>query len=641
MVDAVEENPGVASDRRAEAGPNTDGSAPPEDDSAAVVAALSGGGGAQSEIVDVWSRTEPRYRLRAFLLLGVNLALFCGLCVFTFWLREARLFDFSLSAYVAPAEFWASDSPSLNNYLIAPISIERTPEHAVVLGLLLASIVSVPIVIAILYRFLAALPFAAAVFVFAHMPWMAFTLLCSCVLAALPPFRMKFRFASALVAMLPMVAYLYLATRSGSEQLAGTSPSQLSLLGAPWVIAILAAAAMAAVTLGIARLVNYRPGAVAPVVSVMFAAPVILFHARVGVDELDYRVLESRVGPLAPAFRPIQDLRPKLHDLVQQIANDETLYNRHLPDLLAALSGERIPEPRLFLGVFVSDFLAQRAQAYEICAKFIADYPNSRYLPCVLFIQARALDTRLNERMLFGIEPFQELYCDFPHVQSEAVWTALHHEYSQSPLSAAASVRLAQLRLRLGDVAGALEIADAALDRETPSTTQPVTGMLSTEPPEASLAFDPAPYKRELRRMYELILANRDDATHGDRPLVDLASLDSRRAQYATQLLRLADRYRDGLLADNLAVHYAIAQQSLAEREQMLRDLIPRLPEGDALPEALLRLGSIEMRAHPEDASARERGLALLREARERFPGSCWADEASDLLRIYEPAATQ
>lgn len=639
MAEAVGEQPAFESERCPRAGDEADS----PNGAASVMSARADSTPAQeAEIVDIWSRTEPKYRLRAIVLLVLNFVLFCGLCVFTFWLREARLFDFSLASYIAPAQFWASDSPSLNNYLVAPISIERTPAHAIVLGLLLASIVSVPIVIAILYRFVSAIPFAAAVLVFAHMPWMAFTLLCSCVLAAVPPFRMKFRFASALVAMLPMIAYLYLATRSSSEQLAQASPSQLSLLGMPWVIAILSAALMSAVMLGIARLVNYRPGAVAPVVSVMFATPVLLFHARVGADELDYRVLERKVGPLSPAFQPIQDLRPKLHALVQKVVNDESLYNRYLPDLLAALSGERIPEPRLFLGVFVTDFMAQRAAAYEMCAKFIADYPNSRYVPCVLFIQARVLDTRLNERMLFGAEPFQELYSDFPHVQSETVWTALYHEYPDSPLAVAAGLRLAQLHLRLGDVAGALDFARSALQRRAAPATQPSGGILSAEPPEASLQFDPAPFRRELRRLVELIEANRDDPAHGDRPLVELARLDPRRARYATELLRLADRYRDSLLADNLAVRYAVAQPDLAQRAATLRMVVPRLPEeGDALPEALLRLGGLEMQLRPDDPAARERGLALLRDASTRFTGSCWAEEAAELLRIYEPAALQ
>ena len=47
----------------------------------------------EPEIVDVWSRTQAKYRIRAVVLLLANLLLFCGLCVFAHWLHFARAFD--------------------------------------------------------------------------------------------------------------------------------------------------------------------------------------------------------------------------------------------------------------------------------------------------------------------------------------------------------------------------------------------------------------------------------------------------------------------------------------------------------------------------------------------------------------------
>jgi len=61
---------------------------------------------------------------------------------------------------------------------------------------------------------------------------------------------------------------------------------------APWVLAIVASAAVFAVVLTVSRIVNYRPGAVTPLLAVMFALPVILFEKHVGRDELYYRLLE-------------------------------------------------------------------------------------------------------------------------------------------------------------------------------------------------------------------------------------------------------------------------------------------------------------------------------------------------------------
>ena len=62
----------------------------------------------------------------------------------------------------------------------------------------------------------------------------------------------------------------------------------------PWVLAIIAACTMMAVIIFIAYVANYRPGAVALVMAVMFATPAILFQTSVGMDELQYRVLESK-----------------------------------------------------------------------------------------------------------------------------------------------------------------------------------------------------------------------------------------------------------------------------------------------------------------------------------------------------------
>jgi len=96
-----------------------------------------------------------------------------------------------------------------------------------------ASIVAVPISVAILYGFIYALPFLAAVLVFAHMPWMGLTLLASCIIASVRPFRLSFRFGAGLAGMLPVIVYLILATRSTPQQMGMfSSPDQKLLLAA-------------------------------------------------------------------------------------------------------------------------------------------------------------------------------------------------------------------------------------------------------------------------------------------------------------------------------------------------------------------------------------------------------------------------
>ena len=148
----------------------------------------------QEAILDVWSRSAPRDRVRALVFLAIALLLFCGLCVFTHWLHRFRLFEFSLESYSAPINFWNTGSPNLYDFILDPIDVTQTPVHAIVLGLLLASIFAVPIAVAILYRLPFAVPFVVAVAAFAHMPWLALTLLGSCILASVRHFRLPFQF---------------------------------------------------------------------------------------------------------------------------------------------------------------------------------------------------------------------------------------------------------------------------------------------------------------------------------------------------------------------------------------------------------------------------------------------------------------
>ena len=599
-----------------------------------------------AEITDVWSWRARKYRIRATVLLLLNLGLFCGLCIFTQWLHAARLFDFRLSTYLTPFRFWGEPTLNLNDFVLFPISVAQTPVYGIVLGLLVAAIVAVPISVAIIYRFHNALAFIAAVFIFAHMPWLALTLLASCVLASAPPFRMPFRYGSALLGMLPVLLYLYLATRGESDVLtASISPERRLLLTGPWLLAILAACMMLAVIIFIARLVNYRSGAVAPVMVVMFATPAILFHTNVGIDELHYRLLESEYGPRSERFEPVQDAAERILDLLHA-ATSAGAPREPLREALSSVWSARPEALRALKSRFsrplLTELLDDRRDAYDACKKFIADHPTSRYIPNVLFIQARSLDMRLDERKLMGPEAQRELYSDFPNVQSESVWTNLITQYPNSPLSVVGRLRVAQLRLRKGDADGALAALSPRESRvppPPPPEQQPsVRRLLHTEPPEASLDFEPEPYRFESRRLRELILANRDDPKYGVEPLQRLAALDSHRALYKDQLQTLAQAYPDSLLYDNIVVRWAGAHADRQQRAAQLLACVQRFPNGDALPEALFQLADLEIHAFGiGNNESRTAGLCRLRDIVERFPNTCWASLAGERLRLVEP----
>lgn len=598
--------------------------------------------------VDVWTRTEPKYRIRATLLLSINFLLYCGMCAFTHWLHVAKAIDFTLEGYLAPLRFWSTNSTNLIDFILEPISVQQTPVHAIVLGMLVATMITVPILVAILYRLPSAIPFIIAMFVFGHMPWMAFTCVLSCVLATSPPLRINFRFVSVLVGLLPVLLYLYMSTRGTPEQLAAyPSPMQKTLLAAPWVLSILAACAISALVLAIAHVVNYRPGAVSPVLAAMFIAPVALFFFSVGADELSYRVLENEFGPRSKRFTPVlasEDTERKLWSLIAETI--ERTPDARLATDFRAIWSEDLEElretKRRVVRRLLLNTLADRAAAYEACNTFIADYPESRYLQNVFFLQALILDTRMDERRLFAPNPRREFYGDFPHVQSEPVWSVLRKRFPDSPLAIAASLRLAQLKLRTGLIDEALELASSTFTfarDNRPASSQPAgVSLWRRRPPESSLNFEPAPYLLECRQLAELIANNRNDPKYGNRPLQELAALDSHRPRYGDQLLRLMQTYPDSLLHDNLLVAWANAIPEPQDRARALGRLIPILQTGDALPEAIFGLADLEIQSlSAQNAITRRSGLARMRELVERFGDTCWGREAAQRLQMLEP----
>lgn len=593
------------------------------------------------QMQDVWSRSAPRDRVRALVFLALALLLFCGLCVFTHWLHRFRLFEFTLESYAAPINFWNKGSPNLYDFVLDPIDVTQTPVHAIVLGLLLASIFAVPIAIAILYRLPFAVPFVAAVAAFAHMPWLALTLLGSCVLASVRPFRLPFQFGSALVGMLPILLYLLLATRGGTDQLDQASPTHRALMAAPWILSILLACAMNAIVLLVSRAVNYRPTVIPPVLAIMFATPVFLFHARVGADELLFRVLAKEYGPQSARFAAVSDARPALREMLRRLVLEDEAFARFSPEVLSALSGKSTPLQRVFLNQLQSEFLTQRSIAHEAFERFQSDFPASRYMPAILYMHAYLMDLRMEERAFESREPRRELYADFPRLESEPYWARLLTGSPRSGFAAVAALRLAQLNLRRGGVDDALRALDQALLQSEPTTAPAPQGAMAAlfrQPSlEAALEFDPRPYRREVRNLAALIRANRDDPGAGNAPLLDFASLDPRRPRYREQIARLADQYRATRLYDNLLLEWALAAPESTARMDLLNRILVQTPVGDARAELLFRLAELEFQN--ENPEVQARGQQRLHELADA-DADLWSENARSFLRRVGVAAS-
>lgn len=608
---------------------------------------------APQEFVDVWSRTSSKYRIRSIVLLAVNVVLFAGVGCFAFWLRSGRFLAPTMDGYwdqlALTFAFRGPSTVTLASFLMEPISVQHVPMQIPIVGLLMAALIAIPILVAILYRFWSSLPFIAVVGLLAVMPWLAITLLASCIVASVKPLRTQFRFMSALLGLVPAVVYLILAWKGSAEVLAGVvDPVDRIKFVAPWALAIVAAAVVFAVVLALAKLVDYRPGAITPLLAVMFGLPVALFEYHVGRDELHYRILErlshewfadvdaslNLDQAVLRKWRRLPWPRPSLQKL-REI--EEIMWQFEL----AADMGPRQSELTRH-----QDVLARR------CDKFHTQFPNSRYTPNALYIKARALDTRVDVDEFRRTE-WIRFYDDFPNKASRGTWRIIAENRPDTLLGAVALLRLAQLDARDGDIDRARDKLKSLLERHArPAATDPsnlnragmLGGVLSRDDPEASLPIDADRIVLEAHRLYDLIAQNRDPI-YGYDPLYrprdpqeplwfGFLDLNPRSKWYIANLQRLLDAYPKCQLEDNLTLEIAKATSSTSLKIERLEDCLQRFPRRDAVPEALFRLSQAYRSAgHARPAYATVE--TLVREHSDSF----WAQRARRSGHVLPPEA--
>ncbi|MHC4695831.1 MAG: tetratricopeptide repeat protein [Planctomycetota bacterium] len=594
-------------------------------------------------VVDVWSRSGSKYRIRAVVLLAVNVLLFAGLGSFAFWLRSGERFAPALNGYwdelAQTFRFGQQTSVSLAAFLIEPINVQDVPMQIPIVGLLMAALISVPILVSILYRFWSSLPFIAVVGFLAVMPWLALTLLGSCIIASVRPFRARFRFVAALLGLLPTVLYLILAWQGSNEILAGRiDPVDRIKFIAPWVLAIVAATLVFVIVLTIAKIVDYRPGAITPLLAVMFGLPVALFEFHVGRDELYYRLLEK----LNHAH---------FADIDGSLALDEAVdaaWHRHpipRPPRSALRQVEEVKwqfELAADLGPHQSDLTRHQTDLAQRCDWFHRHFPDSPYTPNALYIKARAYDMRVDHAE-FRRTKWIRFYDDFPSKASQQTWRVLAEHQPDSVLACVARLRLAQYDARVGDVERSIdkleELIKTAEARKLQADEAPesdggvLKGVLARERPEAGLDV---PFDRvvlEAHRLHDLLVSNRDPI-YGFDPIsgrdrrtgaigFGLMDLEPRSERYVENLRMLEQAYPHCQIEDNICVEAAKASPALPLKISRLETCIDRFSSTDAMPEALFRLAVAYRVADSADKS--ERTFA---ELATEYPDSVWSEQA-------------
>lgn len=613
--------------------------------SPAPTTAANGDDAATPLIVDVWSRTHPKYRIRAFVLLAVNVLLFAGVGSFAFWLRSGVWFAPLTQSYWDQLEYTflgvGNAEVSLGSLLLNPINVQDVPMQIPIIALLMAALISIPILVAVLYRFWASLPFIAVVGLLAVMPWLALTLLASCAIASVRPFKTQFRFVSALMGLAPVVLYFILAWSGSTEMIAGKiDPVERIKFIAPWVMAIVAASVVFALVLSIARMVDYRPGAITPLLAIMFGLPVALFEANVGRDELYYRLLESLDRGHFTDVDATQSVKlsaiRKWETHPPPRPTWEEILAREVEKWVFELAS--VPRP------FHSELTRHQVEITRRCDWFRLHFPDSRYALNALFIKARALDMRV-DTAAFRSTRWIRFYDEFPAGASRETWRLIYENAPVSPPGTVATLRLAQLDARNGHVDHALDLLGRLLlaageDANTDDVPEPTDGtlwrFLSRGVAEESLLVSLDGIMIQAHRLHDLLAENRDPI-YGYDPLCGsnvndaehtfgLLDLDIRNQHYESNLRQLKQWYPDCQIEDNIDLELARLAPDLETRISRLRELIVQFARRDAVPEAMLRLGL----AYRDSGQPNECDRTLA-ELMSRYPATIWAAQAATL----------
>ncbi len=601
-------------------------------------------------IVDVWSRTAPKYRRRAVIMLILLWLLFAGLCCFAFWLRTGVPLPWTHDQYAAlmarsfmPA---GQNQITLADFLSHPINVRDVPIHAVIMGLLFASLTSIPILVTILYRLPSAIVLCAMVMFLAAMPWLGLTVLLGCILSVLPAFRFSFRYASALIGLVPIAIYFV----SASWQPAAASPRSFqnqALMYAPWVLALLSSCVICAVALLIARLINYRPGGIPPLLTALFAIPVLLFHTQVGRDELSYRVLEESIGPAG------HSMFAKLDAGMMAEREAARSWSEARETSFAELSRHLFDQ---YVERALVDAETDRLRAIDSCDRFIREFPQSRYVANVLFLKGQVQDHRLVRSSLHRNQRI-EYRNDSPGLASLATWETIRQQFPSSSLGAMAMYKLAILQARQGKLTEALNLLSAMLLRYdlARATTQPRMPppdarnfVFQRTDPTAGLGLDVPALVVQARRLRELIEACQGDAPrpygelfvttteggdHSVHPVQLLLGMDETDSAYATNLRALIAHFPESITADFARIRLTMQEAAISRRIDRFRVLVSQLANRPSAAQALFCLAEVLEEDNITD-EARTRYDDLSR----TYPNSCWAQEAAVRLATLSVA---
>ncbi len=567
---------------------------------------------------------QPTRLWRTILFVSINVMGFAVVSAFWQYLSTGKWLNFDA--------FFRNLFIPMGAVFIQPLGIFAHPWMVPVYGLLLGVTILVPITVSVLYRLRVAVIFLVMLAFVAQLPLLALAVVTGCVMTGHTPFRSNMPMAAALLGMLPAIIYVVVL---GCPTLAGTTdrdywatvePARRWVLYGPYLLALLSVIIGSAVVLAMAKVTNFRPGAVWPVLLVLSAAPMVAFYVRVGPAELQYSLIVNRTAP-GDMILPEMPLGQWLRDHPDTVGLTTTLLG----------SAAR------------RDLLAKRDALTTRCELFLADHNRHARVPEVMWILAQSRSMQLDE-VVYRNDVIRGT-CAFVLPAARPTWQSLLDTYPRSDQAALARLRLAQLALRDESIPppDRLELANQLLrqareDLEDILAAQPdsrgdaASPAIFTKPrarPQQSYYYRALHDVRKLQRLIEL--NDLEDDPDGVELLTTLLNIDPAQPDAGELYQQLARDHMDVALGDNIELAAALAQQDRQERAKKLLPLanIHGLPT-DTTVEAAFELALLQVEGieQIEGVLAEEVYLKAIIAA----PANPWQDQAANRLKLLQIA---
>ena len=549
-----------------------------------------------AERLAVSRRSMPHHSsiFRAVFFITVDLAGFTAVNAFLYYLSTGRWLDLSVGSYKA-----AIASP-ISEVLLHPLSIFNQPWMMLAAGLLIAAVVFVPIMVAVLYRLSVSALFVLAVAVVGHAPLLAVFLAGGCIIAGRTGLRRDLPMVALLAGLAPIVVYFYFFAGSDEALLLPLQRLSVRLI---LVLALIAAVLAGAVVSVLARLMQFRPGIIWPVILVLLSVPTWVFFERVGVDELDYALIAARIGPGEAVFAP-----PAAEGMSYPVRITTLPVSTRSASQPASQRAVAASKPALALLVRARVELGrQRTTLSAECEKFIKRHPDSARSAAVMWIIATVKDIRIDKQAL-AAGSVRYLYAG-PSAESKGAWADLAERHPRQPQAFVAHQRLGIQAIREGR---SIQKAREHL-RIAQTLLATYLGQQESDPPAGPAGvFTPAeslPGREYYRKILDetdnviwLMETNKvlDGGMKNAEAFREYMRLWPFVGAKSKELQNLAKGYQDTNLADNFRLIAALAQENKLDRALQLSSLAGEID--DAAIAANYELGRLALRLEKTQA---------------------------------------